>query len=206
MESTEEPPMTFIEPVPESGAPDAVAAMYATDRDSFGHLPNFARAFSHRPEAYAAWRQLNGAIKASMDLRRYELATLAAARRLRSSYCMLAHGSVLAERFMAPEEVAALAAGDASAGGLDEVDVAVMELADKVARDATSVTQADVDRLRALGLSDADVFDVVAAAAARCFFSTALDALGAQADARYAQTLDPALRDALTVGRPIAEA
>jgi alkylhydroperoxidase family enzyme len=192
MESTEEPPMTFIEPVPESGAPDAVAAMYATDRDSFGHLPNFARAFSHRPEAYAAWRQLNGAIKASMDLRRYELATLAAARRLRSSYCMLAHGSVLAERFMAPEEVAALAAGDASAGGLDEVDVAVMELADKVARDATSVTQADVD--------------LVAAAAARCFFSTALDALGAQADARYAQTLDPALRDALTVGRPIAEA
>jgi hypothetical protein len=32
-----------------------------------------------------------------MDLRRYELATLAAARRLRSSYCCLAHGRVLAE-------------------------------------------------------------------------------------------------------------
>ena len=92
------------------------------------------------------------------------------------------------------------------AAGLDEVDVAVMEFADKVAHDAGSVTQADVDRLRALGLSDADVFDVIAAAAARCFFSTALDALGAQPDARYADTLDPPLRDALTVGRPIAEA
>jgi hypothetical protein len=34
-----------------------------------------------------------------MDLRRYELATLAAAMRLRSSYCALAHGKELAERF-----------------------------------------------------------------------------------------------------------
>jgi uncharacterized peroxidase-related enzyme len=198
--------MAFIESVPEPGAPDAVAALYATDREAFGHLPNFARAFAHRPAVYAAWRQLNGAIKAGMDLRRYELATLAAARRLRSSYCMLAHGSVLAERFLSAEDVAALAGGGAVPDALDEVDVAVMELADKVADDATSVTQADVDRVRALGLSDADVLDVVAAAAARCFFSKALDGLGVQPDARYAQTLEPALRTALTVGRPIAEA
>ena len=52
---------------------------------------------------YAAWRQLNGAIKANMDLRRYELATVAAARRLRSSYCTLAHGSVLMDEFVAPD-------------------------------------------------------------------------------------------------------
>jgi hypothetical protein len=75
---------------------------------------------------------------------------------------------------------------------------------EQVAQDAGSVTQADVDRLRALGLTDAEVFDVIAAAAARCFFSTALDALGAQPDARFVATLDPALREALTVGRPIA--
>lgn len=199
--------MTFIEPVPESDAPEAVARMYATDREAFGHLPNFARAFSHRPEVYAAWRQLNGAIKGSMDLRRYELATVAAARRLRSSYCMLAHGSVLASNeLLGPGATrAAVADPHSPAAGLDEVDVAVMELADKVAQDAGSVTQADVDRLRALGLTDADVFDVIAAAAARCFFSTALDALGAQPDARYSETLDPALRESLTVGRPIAE-
>ena len=40
---------------------------------------NFERAFAARPEVYAAWAELNGAIKAGMDLRRYELATLAAA-------------------------------------------------------------------------------------------------------------------------------
>ena len=83
--------------------------------------------------------------------------------------------------------------------------MAVMDLAAKVARDATSVTQADVDRLRDLGLSDADVLDVVLAATARCFFSKTLDALDAPADARY-NALQPALREAVTVGRPIATA
>jgi alkylhydroperoxidase family enzyme len=34
---------------------------------------------------------------AAMDPRRYELATLAAALELRSSYCALAHGKVLAD-------------------------------------------------------------------------------------------------------------
>ncbi len=199
--------MAFIEPVPEQDAPAAVAALYETDREAFGHVPNFARAFSHRPEVYAAWRQLNGAIKAGMDLRRYELATVAAARRLRSSYCMLAHGSVLAEQFLGDEAMRALAAGDGpAAAGLDEVDVAVMELADKVAADATSVTEADVERLRALGLADTEIFDVVAAAAARCFFSKALDGLGVEPDARYAEELAPTLREALTVGRPVAGA
>ena len=196
--------MPYIETVPEERAEGPVRQLYATDREAFGFLPNFARAFSHRPEVYAAWRQLNGAIKAGMDPRRYELATIAAARRLRSSYCMLAHGSVLASDFLEPEEVRAVATDHRSAG-LDAVDVAVMDLAEKVADDATTIEAADIDHLRSLGLSDADIEDVVVAAAARCFFSKTLDALGAQADPVLGE-LEPELRDVLTVGRPIAEA
>ena len=127
---------------------------------------NYERAFEPRPAVYAAWQQLNGAIKAGMDLRRYELATLAAARRLRSSYCCLAHGRVLAERFGEP--VARIAA-DHRAAGLNEVDIAVMDLAEQVADDATSVGEADLQRLRDLGLSHEEVMDVILAAAARAF-------------------------------------
>jgi alkylhydroperoxidase family enzyme len=198
--------MTFIETIPEAEATGAVQEMYETDRAVFGDLPNLTQAFSLRPEVYAAWRQLNGSIKAGMDLRRYELATLAAARRLRSSYCALAHGSVLLNNaFLTPDALRGLMEEDGtSTGDLASVDVAVMDLADKVADDATSISQADVDRLRAHGLSDTDILDIVLTAAARCFFSKALDALGAAPDAKYAAALDPALRDALTVGRPIA--
>jgi uncharacterized peroxidase-related enzyme len=187
--------MPFVETIPEDDADGAVAEIYDEMRAQFGYLPNLVRAFSLRPEAYRGWLQLNGAIKAP-DLRRYELATLAAARRLRSSYCALQHGKVLAQQFLSFEDVLGLPEG------LDEADRAVMELAEKVVDDATSVAQADVDRLRALGLSDAEIVDVVLAAAARCFFSKTLDALGVAPDAAYVD-LPPEFREALTVGRPI---
>jgi alkylhydroperoxidase family enzyme len=163
---------------------------------------NYERAFADRPEVLAAWGELNGAIKGGMDLRRYELATLAAARRLRSSYCCLAHGTVLRERFNEPLLEIAL---DHHAAGLDDVDVAVMDLAERVVDDATSIGEADLERVRELGLSETEIMDVVLAAAARCFFSKTLDALGVLPDASYLG-LDPELRSALVVGRPIAAA
>jgi uncharacterized peroxidase-related enzyme len=194
--------MAFIDTIPPDAADGDVAAMYETDRAGWGFLPNFTRAYSHRPGVYGAWRGLNGSIKANMDERRYEIATLAAARRLRSSYCSLAHGRVLA-RLIPPAVVQDIALGRPSEE-LDDVDVAVIDLADKVAADATTVTQGDIDRLRGLGLSDAEILDVVLAAAARCYFSKVLDAVGCDPDADFNDLIEPELRDALTVGRPIA--
>jgi uncharacterized peroxidase-related enzyme len=194
--------MTFIETVPVGEARGTVAEIYETDGGTSGEVPNYTQAFSLQPDVYAAWQALSGAIKAAMDLRRYELATLAAAQRLRSSYCALAHGTVLVDRFLEADTVRALVEDHRSAG-LDDVDVAVMDLAEKIADDATAVTHADIDRLRGLGLSDSEISAVVMAAAARCFFSKTLDGLGAEPDAKFA-ALAPGLRDALTVGRPIA--
>ena len=162
---------------------------------------NYERTFEARPDVYAAWRELLGAIKANMDLRRYELATLAAAQRLRSSYCSLAHGKVLIEQFGEP--VLQIAA-DRSAAGLDDVDLAVMDLAERVVDDATSITDADRQRLRDLGLSDEEIMDVILTAAVRSFWTKTLDALGVQPDASYAE-MEPELREVLVVGRPIAE-
>ncbi|TMJ97178.1 MAG: peroxidase-related enzyme [Actinobacteria bacterium] len=194
--------MAFIETIGEDGATAPIARLFTEHRDQLGYLPNYARLFAHRPAVYEAWQQLKETIAGSMDARRYELVTLAAARELRSSYCALAHGKVLAERFLDPTTVRNIAE-DHRAAGLDEVDVAVMDLAAKVAADTTSVTENDIDRLRELGLSDEEIFDVVLAAAARCFFSKAVDGLGVEADAEYDE-LEPELREALTVGRPIA--
>ena len=201
--------MTFTTTVSDADASGAVAAMYEHDRANFGAVANFTRAFSVRPEVYAAWRGLNGAIRESMPLRRYELATLAAARALRSSYCALAHGTVvigpsLGDDAMAAGELRAAMSGDRDGDGLTETERAVMALAEQVVNDAVAVTEADVARLRDLGLDDAEIVDVVLAAAARCFFSKTLDALGVAPDARYG-ALAPELRDVLVVGRPIAD-
>jgi alkylhydroperoxidase family enzyme len=163
---------------------------------------NFEHAFEGRPDVYAAWAGLLGAIKANMDLRRYELATLAAAQRLRSSYCSLAHGKVLIEQFGEP---VLQIATDRTTAGLDDIDLAVMDLAERVVDDATSIDDADLQRLRDLGLSDEEIMDVVLTAAVRSFWTKTLDALGVQPDARYSE-LEPELREVLVVGRPIADA
>ncbi|HEY3560385.1 MAG TPA: carboxymuconolactone decarboxylase family protein [Kribbella sp.] len=172
--------------------------MFEANRAAAGHVPNFVHTFAARPAVYEAWKQLNGAIKESMDLRRYELATLAAATALKSSYCSLAHGQVLADKFYTAEEVVALVDEPPN----DPVDRAVMAFARKVALAADTVTQTDVDDLKAVGLTDADVLDVALAAAARAFFSKTLDATGTQPDAAFSGLPD-SLRTALTVGRPI---
>ncbi|HEV7188061.1 MAG TPA: carboxymuconolactone decarboxylase family protein [Blastococcus sp.] len=195
--------MSWIRTPPEDGAAGDVAAAYARDRETLGYVANYTRVFANRPAVLEAWRGLNGAVKTSMDPRRYELATVAAALRLRSSYCALAHGKVLAEQFDGPEAVASIAT-DSAASPLSPLDRAVMALADKVAGGAAHMTEDDLAELRRLGVDDTDIFDVILAAAARCFFSTVLDAVGAEPDAAL-RSLDDAVRDALTIGRPIAE-
>ncbi|HEV2592238.1 MAG TPA: hypothetical protein VGU02_10140 [Gaiellaceae bacterium] len=160
---------------------------------------NFERAFGEHADVFAAWQQLNAAVKSHMDLRRYELATFAAAQRLKSSYCSLAHGSVLIDKFDEPVEQIAR---DRENAGLSEIDLAVMSVAEQVVDDATAV---DTQPLRDLGLTDAEIMDVVLAASARCFFSKTLDGVGVLPDASYSE-LSPELLDVLVIGKPIAPA
>ena len=96
--------------------------LYAADVADQGYVVNYTRVFALWPEVLAGWAQLNGAIMHGMDLRRYELLTLAAARALRSTYCTMAHGRLLRDRFYDPETVRRIAtdhtrAGLAPAGG-----------------------------------------------------------------------------------------
>ena len=194
--------MAFIETIPVQQASGDVRAMYERTQASLGHVPNYAKLFSHRPQVMSSWSTFLGAIRKNLEPRRYELITLAAARALRSSYCMLAHGAILRRQFYSAEELTAIA-GDPAATDLAPSDVAMMAFAEKLARDASTITPTDVQSLRDHGLSDAEIFDVAATAAARCFFSKLLDALGAEADATYA-LLEEDLRAQLTPGRPIS--
>ena len=194
----------FIEGVSEDAAQGPVAEYYEQQRASWGFLPNYAPAFSSRPELAAAWNTLNGVIRNGMDRRRYEIATIGAARSRRSTYCTAAHSTFLRDACGDPETMQALAENP-DGSTLDEQDRAVYLLGAKVGQDASTVEQADIDRCRAAGLSDAEVADVVFAAAARCFFTAVLDGLGTQLDAKTAASIGAPLMAALTVGRPPAE-
>ena len=194
--------MAFINTIPEEQASDDVRRMYEENRKPEGYIPNYVLAFSHRPEVMSAWGNLLNVIKSKMDPRRYELVTLAAARTLRHSYCMLAHSLVLSEQFYTPEQLIRIATNYRTAG-LAPADVAIMAYAEKVVRDATAITQADIDELNQHGYSDDEIFDITTAATVRCFFSKTLDALGVEPDEAYL-ALDEELHQTLAIGRLIA--
>ncbi len=78
--------MAFIETIPPEKATGTLAELYGEDLKKHGFVPKYSRAWSLRPEVLAAWRKLLAAIRSSMDARRYELATLIAASRLRCTY------------------------------------------------------------------------------------------------------------------------
>ena len=196
--------MPFLQTVPPEDASGEVKAMYDKDLAAQGYVANYTRAFSARPDVLQGWLALKDAITSGMDPRLYELATVAAATAIRSSYCSLVHGNILATGYYPPEQVVSIAGdGDEAAAALDTADAAVVRFARKVAEQAEKITQEDVDELRGLGLSEDDVFSIILAAAARCFFSKVLDATGTQPDA-VLHDLPDQLRSALTVGRDIA--
>ncbi len=194
----------FIEVPDESTLGEDAADWYARQRASWGYLPNYAHAFALRPAVAEAWNALNHAVRTNMDRRRYELATIAAAREYRSTYCTAAHSKFLRDDCGDEPTMLAVAA-DPTGADLDPTDQAVVNFAAQVARDAASVSAADVQQLRDQGLTDPEIVDVALAAAARGFFTKVLDALGVQADAQLGETFDPEVLRQMTVGRPIED-
>jgi AhpD family alkylhydroperoxidase len=122
--------MAFIGTIPPSEAEGPVREMHEQAQKRSGYVPNWAQAFSLRPE-----------VRGNLPVRSYELATLAAARALGSSYCALAHGSVLAEKVFDAATVAGIAT-DAAGSPLDPAERALMAFAEKIARRADQITSA----------------------------------------------------------------
>lgn len=195
--------MAFIHTVPLEEATGLLKEVYDEELQDNGVVDNGVRAFSLRPAVYVAWQQLRDSIQSNMDLRRYELVTLAAASSLRCSYCTLAHGAILSSKFFSTEQVETMTR-DYHNAGLEPAEVAMMAYAEKIARHAYKVMPEDIDSLRKHGFSDSDILNIALAAAARSFLSKVLDAVGVEPDDWY-MDLPAELRQTLTVGRSFGE-
>jgi uncharacterized peroxidase-related enzyme len=192
--------MAFVDTVSPDAATDAVAAMYQRQHAAWGFVPNYARAFSLRPEVLARWGQLLAEMRRPMDKRRFELVTFAAAVDLRNSACALVHGRALRE-FFSDAQILDIAQGRYH-GILSNAEQAMVAFARQTVNDAAGTTREQVAQLRSHGYTDSEVFDIAAVAAGRAFFAKLLDALGVLPDASLA-ALEAPFRSALTVGRPI---
>jgi uncharacterized peroxidase-related enzyme len=195
--------MAFIDCVPDAEINADVQAMYARQQSFWGFVPNYARVFSHRPEVMGLWAALQSGIRRHMDKRRFELVTFAASQALRSTLCSLAHGKTLTSWF-SDEDVIAITRGEVP-DSLSAAEAAMLNFSRKVARDASSVTAADVQALKTSGFTDPEIFDIAATAAARAFWTKVVESLGVEAEPSL-RDMNGSLQKALTVGRPIDRA
>jgi len=194
--------MAFIDTTDANDAAGDVRAMYERQQKSWGYVPNYAKLFSHRPRVLSAWADMIAVIRAPVDARTFELVTFAAACALGSSSCSLAHGKKLLERFLSTTEVAALAAGQEADTTLSAGEVAMVRFARKLVRESSTVTQSDVDAMRANGIDDSRIFDIACIAAGRAFFANLVEGLGSLPDPALGE-LAPELVSRLAAGRAV---
>ncbi len=194
----------FISGIDEATADGELADYYASQRAAWGFLPNYAHAFSippgRRPSLGRAQRPVRerhgptavrdrhgrGGAGPPVDVLHRRALDVPARHLRRRSHD---DGDLRAPR---RQHARAARPGGLRAGHRGR------------AATPPPPRREHIDDARAAGLSDADVADVVFAAAARCFFTAVLDGLGTQLDAQTAGAFSPQQLDALVVGRPPA--
>jgi uncharacterized peroxidase-related enzyme len=167
----------IVNPPSVDEAQGLVAQMYAEDLHDDGLVFSHTQVMAMNPEAHEAFVALIDAIVPSIGVRAYELATLGAARGIRSAHCLLAHGRKALRADVFDEDQLERVALDYEAADLDPADLAVMRFAEQLSTDAAAMTDADSQALRDHGFTDRQIVDIALAAAARNFFSRAIQAL-----------------------------
>jgi uncharacterized peroxidase-related enzyme len=190
--------MSFLDDAPES---DAAKATFDADRNDDGYVGNHTRLWAWRPDLRSDFFALRSGVMSSSSLTDTDWAVLvtSTASELGDSYCSLAWGGRLATATDAAT-AAAVIAGRATPA-LSDRQRALADWARQLVRDPNATTQADVDRLRGVGLDDREIFDATAFIAFRLAFSTINDALGAVPDEQLKERVPPAVRAAVDFGR-----
>jgi uncharacterized peroxidase-related enzyme len=189
---------TFLDEPPAS---EAVERLYEQDVETDGYVGNVSRLWGWQPEVHDQFAAVRALVTKESSLSPREVAVLVTATvsARRDSYCALAWGSRLAE--LADEDTAAAVIGGDDES-LSERERALAEWARQTVRDPNATTAEDVERLRAAGLSDRDIFEATAYVAFRLAFSTVNDALGAAPDRQLAEEAPAKVKAAIAFGRP----
>src|SRR6478735_5426507 len=193
----------FLQTIEEDEATGRVAEIYEKQKAQLGFVMEAAKCFTARPDLLPIYTDFSDSIRAgfSLGVREWRLITLIAAKQIPSTYCSHVYGKQLIGDLGSKEAVLAVQR-DFRKAGLPDKDVAMLAYAEKVARDASGISQADIDPLRAAGFSDRQICDIALCAAFRCFVSRFFDAVGAGTEPAFIDS-DESFRSAMTVGRAL---
>jgi uncharacterized peroxidase-related enzyme len=149
--------------VPEEAAlPERLQGLFGKARATLGFVPNVFRAYSYRPDRFSAWfghyKQLHEPT-ANLDEADREMIAVVVSAWNRCTYCVVSHGHAL--RVALKDEVQAdYIATNWRHAGLDERRTAICAFAEKLTARPHEMSEDDLHALRAVGLTDHEVWDV----------------------------------------------
>ncbi len=190
----------YIKTISPAEATGELAELYNAEIASMGQVMEATSCWSARPDMILPIEHLLHQMrdKFSLGLVNFRLITLIAAKYVPSSYCEHVYFFTLSK--MLGREQALAVQADYRNAGLTEQQVAMLEYAEQITRDASKITEADIERLRAVGLSDLNIADIALAASFRNFMSRYFDAVGATVEPAFLDA-DPAIRERMAVGK-----
>ncbi|MFT5424141.1 MAG: putative peroxidase-related enzyme [Phycisphaerales bacterium] len=175
--------MAHIEVVPEPEAAGELAALYKRFGNPDGSVDNVLKVHSLNPpslEAHCALYVQSMHKPSPVTRAEREMVGVWVSRINGCDYCRVHHAAGL-ERLLPTDRkpiAAAVSGGDLS--GLSARERAMVDYADRLTREPSSVTRAHVDAMREAGLSDREILDVAQSAAYFAYANRIVLGLGAE--------------------------
>lgn len=193
----------YLRTIAEQDATGEIAEIYAKEKSAAGFVPESARCFTTRPDLLPIFDAFFDGVRSGFSLgaREWMLITFIAAKHIPSTYCSHVYGRRLQAELGSKAAVLAIQR-DFRDAGLPDRDVEMLAYAEKVTNSAYRTTEADIERLRAVGFTDQQICDIALCASFRCFLSRFVDAVGAIPEPGFMDS-DAEFRTAMTVGRAI---
>jgi uncharacterized peroxidase-related enzyme len=145
-----------------------------------GHIPNVFRCFAWRPNRFVKWfAHFRDVMRGSPGLSEGERELIGAVVSYENHclYCLTAHGATARELLGDPVLVDR-AVVDYRRAGLSQRMEAALEYALKITRNSVDCGPQDIERLRAAGFSDEDIWDIAEVAATFNFSNRLANATG----------------------------
>jgi uncharacterized peroxidase-related enzyme len=154
--------------VPElADLPDDIREMIETVQEKSGFIPNVFLALAHRPDEFRAFFAAHDALmdkSEGLSKAEREMIVVATSAVNDCLYCVIAHGAILRIRAKNPLIADQLATNPAKAD-LSERESHIVEFGLRVCQDSGTITDADIDDMRAKGFTDDEIWDIGAIAA-----------------------------------------
>lgn len=175
-------------PAPEEpDLPENLRKLFAKARENLGFVPNVFRSYAFRPERLSAWfahyRQLHEPTE-NLSAADREMVAVVVSMANGCVYCLVAHGSELAEA-LGDRVTADRITLDWRRAGLDEKRARICEYAEKLTLRPRECDAADLQGLREVGLTDEEIWDVVEISAMYNFTNRMAQATGQLPNPEY---------------------